>query len=59
MKYFLFSLMMISFMASFAHAGETTTECPMMKEQTERTNPKANLAAQKPKPRHVRGASAQ
>lgn len=59
MKHFLLSLLMISFMASFAHAGETTTECPMMREATERNNPKANLASQKPKPRNVRGASAQ
>lgn len=59
MKHFFLSLLMISFMASFAYAGETETECPMMREATERNNPKANLATQKPKPRQVRGASAQ
>lgn len=59
MKYFLLSLLMISFMASFAHAGEVDTDCPMMRESTQRNNPKANLASQKPKPRQVRGASAQ
>jgi hypothetical protein len=50
---------MISFMATFAHAGETSTDCVMMREQNERNNPKANLASQKPKPRQVKGATAQ
>lgn len=59
MKHFLLSLLMISFMASFAHAAEVDTDCPAMREATERNNPKANLATQKPKPRQVRGASAQ
>lgn len=29
--------------STYASTGETETECPMMKEETERTNPKANL----------------
>jgi hypothetical protein len=59
MKHFLFSLLMISFMASFAHAAETETDCPWMRESTQRNNPKANLSKEKTKPRNVRGASAQ
>lgn len=59
MKHTILTLFMLTFMASFAHAAETTTECVMMREQTDRSNPKANLAASKPKPRQVRGASAQ
>jgi hypothetical protein len=59
MKHFILSLFTLTLMTSFAQAGETTTECPMMREQTERSNPKANLATAKPKPRSVRGASAQ
>lgn len=59
MKHLIFSILMITFMASFAHAGETTTDCLMMREQNDRTNPKANLATQKPKPRQRGGATAQ
>lgn len=59
MKHFILSVLMFTFMASFGYAAETNTECVMMREQTERNNPKANLASIKPKPRQVRGASAQ
>jgi hypothetical protein len=59
MKYTILTILMISFMATFAHAGETSTDCVMMREQNERNNPKANLASQKPKPRQVKGATAQ
>lgn len=59
MKHFILSVLMFTFMASLGYAAETNTECVMMREQTERNNPKENLAATKPKPRQVRGASAQ
>lgn len=46
----LFSLLLLSlFVSSVSFAAETTTECPMMREQNERNNPKANLATTKPK----------
>lgn len=50
-----------SLMTSFAFAGETSTECIMMREQNDRTNPKAGLeAASKLKPKSSKGnASAQ
>ncbi len=43
------------FVALKAQAVETTTECPMMREATERNNPKANIANSKTKPKNVRG----
>jgi hypothetical protein len=49
MKSFLVFLLMTSFLASFSFAGETTTECVMMKEENSRNNPKANLGTAKPK----------
>jgi hypothetical protein len=47
-------LVLLTFAATlfmnFAHAmGETSTDCLMMREQNERSNPKANLSQQKPK----------
>lgn len=33
----------------FANPGETTTDCPMMREMNERNNPKANLGTIKSK----------
>jgi hypothetical protein len=57
MKAIIFAIFMMINFSSFA--GETTTDCPMMKEQNERNNPKSNLATQKSKPRQIKGASAQ
>ncbi len=51
MKHLLICLLMTSFLANIGHAAETTTECPMMREANDRNNPKANLAALKPKPK--------
>jgi hypothetical protein len=51
MKHLFICLLMSSFFTSIAFAVETTTDCPMMREANDRSNPKANLAAQKPKPR--------
>jgi hypothetical protein len=58
MKFLFIALVSLSF-ASLGFAGETTTECPMMKELNVRNNPKANLAAIKSKPRTKSSASAQ
>lgn len=59
MKHLFLFILIMSFMSSFAFAAETTTDCSMMREQNDRSNPKSNLATAKPKPRQVRGASAQ
>lgn len=59
MKHLFVFLLMTTFFTSLSFAGETTTECPMMREATERNNPKANLAAIKPKPRTTKGSSRQ
>lgn len=60
MKRFMIFYLMISLMASFSFAAETTTECLMMREQNERNNPKAGLEASKPEPKSSEGnASAQ
>lgn len=48
MKHYFLSFLVISFLSSFAFAGETHTECEMMREQNERSNPKAGLES-KPK----------
>lgn len=56
MKQLLICLLMTSFLANIGYSAETTTECPMMREANERYNPKANLAAMKPKPKRTRGA---
>lgn len=45
--------------AAVSFGAETTTECPMMKEQNQRSNPKANMAALKPKPKIKSESSAQ
>lgn len=42
-----------------AFAGETQTECPMMKEQTVRNNPKAHLENHKIKEIHKSKVTAQ
>lgn len=43
MKYLMLLMICASFITVSAFAGETTTDCPMMKETNERSNPKANL----------------
>ncbi len=57
MKHLLICLLMSTFLANISFAEETTTECIMMKEQTVRNNPKANLSKPKPK-QQTRGSSA-
>ncbi|MFP5386457.1 MAG: hypothetical protein ACLGHN_10285 [Bacteriovoracia bacterium] len=59
MKHLLICFLVSTFMASWAFAGETTTECIMMKEENSRNNPKANLSSTKPKPKKDSSASAQ
>jgi hypothetical protein len=61
MKYLILCFLMTSVFTSlsFAGAGETTTDCPMMREANDRSNPKANLDSMKPKPRKTRGSSVQ
>jgi hypothetical protein len=44
---------------SVSFAAETKTECPWMKEQDSRSNPKANLQSAKEKINQKKGASAQ
>lgn len=50
MKHFVFLIIFASLFTSMAFAsdsvGETSTDCPMMREQNERNNPKSNLEAQ-------------
>jgi hypothetical protein len=58
MKFLMIALMSLSF-SSFGHAGETSTECVMMKELNARSNPKANLSAVKSKSKTKTSASAQ
>ena len=58
MKFFFMTLMTLSF-AHFSFAGETSTECLMMRESNDRSNPKANIAAIKPRPKTKSSASAQ
>jgi hypothetical protein len=48
--------MLTMFVALKVQAAETTTECPMMREATERNNPKANLSNSKSKTKNVRGS---
>jgi hypothetical protein len=57
MKHLILSFFMLTmFVALKAQAAETTTECPMMREATERNNPKANLSNSKSKTKNVRGS---
>ena len=49
MKHLAFLLVLASLFTSVAFAdvvGETSTDCPMMRELNERSNPKANLGSQ-------------
>lgn len=59
MKYFLLSFLLISSMTSLVFAEEVETDCPQMREQNDRSNPKANMAASKPKPKQKSATSAQ
>jgi hypothetical protein len=59
MKYLILCFLMTSIFTSLSFAGETTTDCPMMREANDRSNPKANLDSMKPKPKKTRGSSAQ
>lgn len=59
MKHLFMFAILTSFLSFSAFAVETTTDCPMMREATERNNPKANLSSVKSKPRTKSSASAQ
>jgi hypothetical protein len=58
MKFFLITFIALSFSA-LGLAAETSTECEMMRESNDRTNPKTNLATLKPRPKTKSSASAQ
>lgn len=47
MKKFFVIALMSSLLVNICFAAETSTECPMMREQNERNNPKANLSSVK------------
>lgn len=42
-----------------SYAAETTTDCPMMSERNERSNPKANLAVKQQVNKKKNSATAQ
>ena len=44
MKNIFLFLALTTIFTSWVNAGETTTECLMMREMNDRSNPKANLA---------------
>jgi hypothetical protein len=48
-KFFTFLILVSVISFNVVNAAETTTDCPMMREMNERSNPKANLDAQKGK----------
>jgi hypothetical protein len=49
MKHLFIFAFMFSLVSSFSYAGQVDTECPWMKEQNERHNPKAGGVSVKPK----------
>ncbi len=57
MKKFILSIVTLSLLVNVAFAEETSTECAMMKDVTERNNPKANIASIKPKPKQIKGST--
>ena len=57
MKKYILSIITLSLLVNVAFAEETSTECPMMKDVTERNNPKANIASIKPKPKQTKGST--
>lgn len=61
MKHLMVLMIFASFFSFSAFAEETTTECVMMREMNERTNPKANMSniKQKLKKPKVNGVTAQ
>lgn len=59
MKRYFISFLVLSFLSSFAFAVETSTECEMMREQNERSNPKAGMENVKSKPKQSKGSSGQ
>lgn len=60
MKHLMILTLLASFfsVSAFSAEGQTTTECPMMKEQNRRVNTKLNLDTSVKKPVHVRGSKA-
>ena len=64
MKHFI-TLMILASLSSFAFAssdeslGESATDCPQMREQNERNNPKANLGDVKSQTKRTKQATAQ
>lgn len=59
MKILLTAAFTLAMIINSSFAEEVNTECTMMREQNIRTNPKANLSSVKPKPKNIRGSSAQ
>lgn len=60
MKYLFILTIMASFMATAAFATEVETDCPMMREDTSRNNPKLSLDTTKVKTKtRSKGSSAQ
>ena len=48
MKIFMTSFFVCILLSSFAFAGETNTDCKMMRESDTRKNPKENINSKKP-----------
>jgi hypothetical protein len=59
MKYLLMSFLVVFSIVSMAHAEETETDCPQMREQSDRSNPKAALVNETKKPNQESVASDQ
>lgn len=60
MKYLFIMAIMASFMTTVSYAAEVETDCPMMREDTSRNNPKLSLDTTKVKTStRSKGASAQ
>lgn len=59
MKHLLIIVLMASFFTTLSFAAETTTDCPMMREANDRSNPKANLDSLKTKGKRTRSSSVQ
>jgi hypothetical protein len=59
MKYILLSFFLVSSMVSYVQAEEAETDCLQMREQNDRSNPKASLASDVKKPKQQSVASDQ
>lgn len=63
MKHFIVLMILAVFSVNFAMAsselGESATDCPQMREQNERVNPKANLGQVKSQSKRTKQSSAQ